>query len=313
MDLVRLYLKEIGQIPMLTHDQEIAYGKQVQQMMRLLAAKELLSEKLGREPTHYEWAKAEALSSCGLAQAIRMGQRARQKMVSANLRMVAAIAKKYMYRGLEFLDLMQEGAIGLQRAIEKFDPSMGYRLSTYSYWSIKQAMSRAVAEQSRTIRIPVHTVEKLNKIKKAVRTLSQKLGRMPNVQEIAAESEMSQEQVLDLLECNQKKATSLDALIGEGQDTTLGERLEDDNAAAAMEDYVLYSAMREQMEQLMSEYLKPQEQQVLTLRFGLTGEDGGMSLAKVGEQMNLTRERIRQVESSGLKKLRRHSEVLEGY
>jgi RNA polymerase nonessential primary-like sigma factor len=239
MDLVRLYLKEIGQIPMLTHDREIAYGKQVQQMMRLLAAKELLNEKLGREPTHHEWAKAVSLSTCGLAQAISMGQRARQKMVSANLRLVAAIAKKYMHRGLEFLDLMQEGAIGLQRGIEKFDPSMGYRLSTYSYWSIKQAITRAVMDQSKTIRIPVHTTERLNKIQKAARILSQKLGRMPNVQEIAAEAQMSQEQVLDLLECNQKKATSLDALIGEGQDTTLGERLQDDNAAAAMEDYVL--------------------------------------------------------------------------
>ena len=146
MDLVRLYLKEIGQIPMLTHDQEIAYGKQVQQMMRLLAAKELLSEKLGREPTHYEWAKAEALSSCGLAQAIRMGQRARQKMVSANLRLVVAIAKKYQHRGLELLDLIQEGTIGLQRGVEKFDPSIGYRLSTYCYWWIKQAISRAIMD-----------------------------------------------------------------------------------------------------------------------------------------------------------------------
>ena len=313
MDLGQLYLNEIGRIPLLTHTLELQYGRQVQQMMSALAVKEALGEKLGREPTQKEWAQQVGMSPSQLTKTISIGQRAREKMVSANLRLVAAIAKKYIYRGLEFLDLMQEGAIGLQRAIEKFDPSMGYRLSTYSYWSIKQAMSRAVAEQSRTIRIPVHTVEKLNKIKKAVRTLSQKLGRMPNVQEIAAESGMSQEQVLDLLECNQKKATSLDALIGEGQDTTLGERLEDDNAAAAMEDYVLYSAMREQMEQLMSEYLKPQEQQVLTLRFGLTGEDGGMSLAKVGEQMNLTRERIRQVEFSGLKKLRRHSEVLEGY
>lgn len=176
-----------------------------------------------------------------------------------------------------------------------------------------QALSRAVAEQSRTIRMPRHITEKLNKIKKAARTLSQKLGRMPNVEELAASTQMSQEQVIQLFESKQKNAISLDTLISEGQDTTLGELLEDENAAAAMEDYVIYSSMREQMEQLMSECLKPQEQQVLSLRFGLAGEDGGLSLNKIGQQMNLTRERIRQVESNGLNKLRRHSQVLEGY
>lgn len=313
MDLVRLYLQEIGQIPLLTHTQEVAYGKQVQQMMRALAAKESLSEKLCREPTQQEWVEVVRQSQSELAQTIRTGQRAREKMVIANLRLVVAIAKKYKYRGIEFLDLVQEGAIGLQRGIEKFDPSKGYRLSTYSYWWIMQALSRAVAEQSRIIRMPIHMTEKLNKIKKAARTLSQKLGRMPNVEELAASTQMTQEQVLQLFESKQKNAISLDTLISEGQDTTLGELLEDENAAAAMEDYVMYSSMREHMEQLMSEHLKPQEQEVLSLRFGLAGKDGGLSLGKIGQQMNLTRERIRQVESNGLNKLRRHSQALEGY
>lgn len=313
MDLVQLYLNEIGRIPLLTHEQEIGYGRQVQQMMRLLEAKQSLSEKLSREPTISEWAQAVSQSGSELAQTIRIGQRARQKMVSANLRLVAAIAKKYMHRGLEFLDLVQEGAISLQRGIEKFDPNKGYRLSTYSYWWIKQGMSRAVAQHSKTIRIPIHTIEKLNKVKKSVRILSQKLGRTPNVRELAAEAQINQEQLLQLLEYKHKQPTSLDTLVGEGQDTTLGELLEDDNAALAMEDYLLYSSMRSDMELLMTEYLKPQEQQVLSLRFGLVGEEGGLSLAKVGEQMNLTRERIRQVEHNGLDKLRRHWAQLERY
>lgn len=313
MDLVRLYLKEIGQIPMLTHELEVAYGRQVQEMMHLLEAKQSLAVKLCREPTQQEWAEAVRQSQTELAKTISAGQRARQKMVSANLRLVAAIAKKYMHRGLEFLDLMQEGAISLQRGIEKFDPNKGYRLSTYSYWWIKQGMSRAIAQHSKTIRLPIHTIEKLNKVKKSVRILSQKLGRTPNVRELAAESGMTVEQVLQLLEHQQKAAISLDTLVGVEQDTTLGELLEDGNAAAAMEDYLLYSLMRTDMERLMTEYLKPQEKQVLSLRFGLVGEDDGLSLGKIGQQMNLTRERIRQVEISGLKKLRQHCEALEGY
>lgn len=282
-------------------------------MMRLLEAKKSLSEKLSREPTTKEWAGAVSQSGSELAQTIWIGQRARQKMVSANLRPLAAIAKKYMHRGLEFLDLVQEGAIGLQRGIEKFDPSIGYRLSTYCYWWIKQGMSHAIMDQSKTIRIPIHTVEKLNKIKKVARILSQKLGRMPQIRELALEAQMSEEQVRWLLESKQKSAVSLDTLIGEGQDTTLGELLEDDSAHEAMEDYLSNSLMRDQMERVMSQWLKPQEQQVLLLRFGLVGESGDISLAKVGEQMNLTRERIRQVESKGLKKLRQHCAALEEY
>ncbi len=313
MDLVRLYLKEIGQIPMLTHELEVAYARQVQEMMCLLEAKESLTLELSREPTTHEWALHVGQSQTQLARSISAGQRAREKMVSANLRLVAAIAKKYMHRGLEFLDLMQEGAISLQRGIEKFDPNKGYRLSTYSYWWIKQGMSRAIAQHSKTIRIPIHTIEKLNKVKKSVRILSQKLGRTPNVRELAAEAQMSQEQVLQLFEHKQKAAISLDTLVGVEKDTTLGELLEDGNAAAAMEEDLLYSMMRSDMDHLMSEYLKPQEKQVLSLRFGLVGEEEGLSLGKIGQQMNLTRERIRQVEISGLKKLRQHCEALEGY
>jgi RNA polymerase nonessential primary-like sigma factor len=297
---------------MLTHAQEVEYGKHVQQMMRLLAAKESLTLKLHRSPTQQEWAEFVHLPQPQLAQAIRTGQRARQKMVAANLRLVVAIAKRYQYRGLEMLDLVQEGAIGLQRGIEKFDPHQGNRLSTYCYWWITQAITRPIMERSRTIRLPMHITEKSNKIHKAARLLSQQLGRMPRLAELAAEVEMTPEQILRILEHKHNQAVSLDTPVGNSQDATLGELLEDESASAALEDALLSSSMRGDIEQLMNYHLTPQEQRVLSLRFGLIDENS-LSLRKVGEQMNLSRERIRQLERQGLNKLRQHSAALDGY
>jgi RNA polymerase nonessential primary-like sigma factor len=162
-DMVRTYLHEIGRVPLLTHEQEIILGKQVQQMMALLETQQQLAEKLDREPTQAEWAEAAQVTEVELSQALRTGQRAKQKMIAANLRLVVAIAKKYQKRNLEFLDLIQEGTLGLERGVEKFDPMRGYKFSTYAYWWIRQAITRAIAQQARTIRLPIHITEKLNK------------------------------------------------------------------------------------------------------------------------------------------------------
>ena len=307
-DMVRTYLREIGRVPLLSREQEIIYGKQVQQMMALLEAKEALRKEIDHEPSLSEWAARVNQSETELNHLMTQGKRAKQKMIEANLRLVVAIAKKYQKRNMEFLDLIQEGTLGLERGVEKFDPMRGYKFSTYAYWWIRQALTRAIAQQGRTIRLPIHITEKLNKIKKVQRELAQTLGRSPTTTEIAKELELEPAQIREYLNMA-RQPVSLDVRVGENQDTELQEMLEDDGPSP--EYYTTQEFLRHDLNNLLAE-LTPQQRQVVALRFGL--EDGNeLSLAKVGERLNLSRERVRQLEHQALAHLRRRRANVKEY
>ena len=291
-DPVRMYLKEIGKVPLLYPEEEIALaekmsaGNEAQERLDHLEGMELSSEELAQ-----------------LKKTAKEGEKAKQKLAEANLRLVVSIAKRYVGRGMLFLDLIQEGNLGLIKAVEKFDYTKGFKFSTYATWWIRQAITRAIADQARTIRIPVHMVETINKVIRVSRQLLQELGHDPSAEEIADEMDMPVDKVREILKIAQEPV-SLETPIGEEEDSHLGDFIADDGASEPSEA-ASFTLLKEQLVDVLST-LTPREEKVLKLRFGI--EDGRTrTLEEVGKEFNVTRERIRQIEAKALRKLRHPS------
>ena len=293
-DPVRMYLKEIGKVNLLSSDEEIELA---QAMDAGNAAKAQLEELQSAGEEIPAEVQAE------LDKAIKRGERAKQRLAEANLRLVVSIAKRYVGRGMQFLDLIQEGNLGLIKAVEKFDYTKGYKFSTYATWWIRQAITRAIADQARTIRIPVHMVETINKVIRVSRQLLQELGHDPTPEEIAEEMSMPVERVREILKIAQEPV-SLETPIGEEEDSHLGDFIPDEDASEPAEA-ASFTLLKEQLVEVLST-LTPREEKVLKLRFGI--EDGRTrTLEEVGKEFNVTRERIRQIEAKALRKLRHPS------
>ncbi|MEH2222360.1 RNA polymerase sigma factor SigC [Nostoc sp.] len=341
-DLVRLYLQEIGRVRLLGRDEEVSEAQKVQRYLRmrivlanaaklgdevitpylrLVEVQERLTSELGHRPSlerwaatadivlsdlrptlangKRRWAEIAKLTVEELEQVQTQGLQAKEHMIKANLRLVVSVAKKYQNRGLELLDLVQEGTLGLERAVEKFDPTKGYRFSTYAYWWIRQGITRAIATSSRTIRLPVHITEKLNKIKKAQRKIAQEKGRTPTLEDLATELEMTPTQVREVL-LRVPRSVSLETKVGKDKDTELGELLETDSVTP--EEMLMRESLQRDLHHLLSD-LTSRERDVILMRFGLA--DGHpYSLAEIGRALDLSRERVRQIESKALQKLR---------
>jgi RNA polymerase primary sigma factor len=292
-DPVRMYLKEIGKVPLLTAEQEVTLAKAIEDGEA--ATKELETATNGKRPSADKLAEMRRVE--------RAGQLAKKKLIEANLRLVVSIAKRYVGRGMLFLDLIQEGNLGLIRAVEKFDYTKGYKFSTYATWWIRQAITRAIADQARTIRIPVHMVETINKLIRIQRQLLQDLGREPTPEEIGREMEFTPEKVREILKVSQEPV-SLETPIGEEEDSHLGDFIEDSDAIVPV-DAASFILLQEQLDSVLHT-LSEREKKVIQLRFGLT--DGHpRTLEEVGREFGVTRERIRQIESKTLSKLRHPS------
>ena len=301
-DPVRMYLKEIGKVPLLSADEEIELAQKMEAGSVAVEKIPLLKERLAETGDEQEKEEIQAEIKA-LQLDVDRGSDAKKRLAEANLRLVVSIAKRYVGRGMLFLDLIQEGNLGLIKAVEKFDYRKGYKFSTYATWWIRQAITRAIADQARTIRIPVHMVETINKLIRVSRQLLQELGREPTPEEIAEEMKMPVERVREILKISQEPV-SLETPIGEEEDSHLGDFIKDDNVPVPA-DAAAFTLLKEQLEEVLGT-LTEREQKVLTLRFGL--EDGrARTLEEVGKEFNVTRERIRQIEAKALRKLRHPS------
>jgi RNA polymerase primary sigma factor len=298
-DSIRVYLQEIGRIRLLRPDEEIELARKIADLLYLEELAAQFESDNGREPDKKEWAALVEMPLIRFRRRLMLGRRAKEKMVQSNLRLVVSIAKKYMNRGLSFQDLIQEGSLGLIRAAEKFDHEKGYKFSTYATWWIRQAITRAIADQSRTIRLPVHLYETISRIKKTTKVLSQEFGRKPTEEEIAESMEMTIEK-LRFIAKSAQLPISLETPIGKEEDSRLGDFIEAD--IENPEQDVAKNLLREDLEGVLAT-LSPRERDVLRLRYGL--DDGRMkTLEEIGQIFDVTRERIRQIEAKALRKLR---------
>ena len=298
-DSIRVYLQEIGRIRLLRPDEEIELARKIADLLYLEELASQFESDNGREPDKKEWAALVEMPLIRFRRRLMLGRRAKEKMVQSNLRLVVSIAKKYMNRGLSFQDLIQEGSLGLIRAAEKFDHEKGYKFSTYATWWIRQAITRAIADQSRTIRLPVHLYETISRIKKTTKVLSQEFGRKPTEEEIAESMEMTIEK-LRFIAKSAQLPISLETPIGKEEDSRLGDFIEAD--IENPEQDVAKNLLREDLEGVLAT-LSPRERDVLRLRYGL--DDGRMkTLEEIGQIFDVTRERIRQIEAKALRKLR---------
>ncbi|MEB3355790.1 MAG: RNA polymerase sigma factor, RpoD/SigA family [Synechococcales bacterium] len=306
-DATGAFLKEMARYPLLQPDEEVRLANQICFLNRVEEVRSQFQISHQRSPSPAELANLLALTPAQLESQIHQGLVAKRTMIRANLRLVVSIAKRYLNRGVPFLDLIQEGALGLHRATEKFDPAKGYKFSTYAYWWIRQGITRTIANDSRTIRLPIHIVEKLNKLKKAQRELRRTLNRNPTEAELAKALDVSPDQLQSLQQLR-RRSLSLNHRVGKGEDTELLELLEDGHTQSpeAQMDHVM---MRQEISLVLAEVLTERERDVISLRYGLaTGEP--FTLDEVCSIFNLSRERVRQIQTKAMRKLRRPQVIM---
>jgi len=309
-DSVRAYLRDIGRIPLLEHEEEILLGRKVQQLMSWEKIRTEKEEELNRRVSDKELCEFTESDWKVFRREIRDFRKAKEKMVTANLRLVVSVAKKYTKRNMELLDIIQEGTIGLMRGVEKFDPHRGYKFSTYAYWWIRQGITRAIAEKSRAIRLPIHITENLNKLKKAQRELSQQNGIMPNVFQLAEELELTVDEIKDLM-CKARQPTSLEIKIGENRDTALIDLLEDEDQIPF--DLLESSFIKDDIRKLLND-LPEMQAAVIKMRYGIGDElFEPMSMTAIGQVLNMSRDRVRTLENKAIRALKEANKEISEY